>query len=414
MPKRKNDSRRFDRSLALPYAVLALFAVTFTGTPSFGPAQETQNYDAERSRAFQLVEQYKLLDALPILENLTKQKPTDAAVLARLGVCIVANAATLEDPEARRKERVRARAVLERAKELGDRSPLTQVLLDQLPPDGNISPFSERKDVEDAMGEGEAEFAKGDFEKAKAAYGRALILDPKQYEAALFTGDGYFKLKQMDQAGEWFERAVQIAPDRETAYRYWGDALMGKGESGEARAKYIEAVIAEPYNRTAWRGLAAWAQAKRVRLTPPVIQSPHQVSVKNGTPNITIDAKSITQNDGTLHWLVYEITCADWKRDLFAKAYPDEKEYRHSLPEEAAALRKVAEGVSRDMKAGKIPSLDPSLATLVKLNDEGLLEPYVLLTRADAGIARDYATYRKGHRDKLRSYMDEYVVPKDQ
>ena len=57
---------------------------------------------------------------------------------------------------------------------------------------------------------------------------------------------------------------------------------------------------------------------------------------------------------------------------------------------------------------------DPSLATLVKLNDEGLLEPYVLLTRADAGIARDYATYRKGHRDKLRSYMDEYVVPKDQ
>ena len=204
------------------------------------------------------------------------------------------------------------------------------------------------------------------------------------------------------------------APDRETAYRYWGDALMGKGESGEARAKYIEAVIAEPYNRTAWRGLAAWAQAKRVRLTPPVIQSPHQVSVKNGTPNITIDAKSITQNDGTLHWLVYEITCADWKRDLFAKAYPDEKEYRHSLPEEAAALRKVAEGVSRDMKAGKIPSLDPSLATLVKLNDEGLLEPYVLLTRADAGIARDYATYRKGHRDKLRSYMDEYVVPKDQ
>src|SRR5438445_12935563 len=33
-------------------------------------------------------------------------------------------------------------------------------------------------------------FAKGDFEKAKAAYGRALILDPKQYEAALFTGDG--------------------------------------------------------------------------------------------------------------------------------------------------------------------------------------------------------------------------------
>src|SRR5204863_3845279 len=123
------------------------------------------------------------LDALPILESLASQRPTDAAVLSRLGACIVAKAASLEDPEARKRERIRARTVLVRARELGDQSRQTQAILDQIPADGTVSPFSERKDIEDAMREGEAAFANGDLEKAKAAYGRALILDPKQYEA---------------------------------------------------------------------------------------------------------------------------------------------------------------------------------------------------------------------------------------
>jgi tetratricopeptide (TPR) repeat protein len=390
---------------------LAIFLLVISASAG---AQASKDYDTKRARAFQLFDQNKLVDALSILEDLASQKPMDAAVLSHLGMCIVAKAATLEDPEARKRERVRARTLLQRAKELGDQSRLTQVILDEIPADGTVPPFSQRKDVEDAMREGEAEFAKGDFENAKAAYGRALVLDPKQYEAALFTGDVYFKLRQMDQAQVWFERAVQIDPDRETAYRYWGDALMGLGRTGEARSKYIEAVIAEPYNPTAWGQLAAWAQTQQLRLSPPVIQSPHQVTVKNGTPNIAIDAKSITQNDGTLNWLVYEITCANWKQDLFAKAFPEEKVYRHSLPEEAAALRKVAEAVNRDLKAGKVQSLEPSLATLVKLDEEGLLEAYILLNRADQGIARDYAGYRKAHRDQLRRYLDEYVVPHEQ
>jgi tetratricopeptide (TPR) repeat protein len=391
--------------------LLAIFLLVISASAS---PQASKDYETERTRAFQLFDQYKLLDALPVLEDLASQKPTDAAVLSHLGVCLVSKAASLQDPEARIKELVRARTVLLRAKELGDQSQLTQVILDQIPADGVLPAFSDRKEVEDALREGEAEFAKGDLEAAKAAYGRALVFNPKQYEAALFTGDIYFKQRQMDHAEEWFERAVQIDPDRETAYRYWGDALMGQGHSGEARAKYIEAVIAEPYNRTAWRELAEWAQIKHLRLSPPVIQSPHQITNKNGTPNIAIDAKSITQYDGTLNWLLYEVACTNWKQESFAKAFPEEKVYRHSLPEEAAGLRKVAEGVSRDLKAGKIHSLNPSLATLVKLNDEGMLEAYILLGRADQGIAHDYAGYREAHRDQLRRYLDEYVVPHEQ
>jgi Tfp pilus assembly protein PilF len=57
-------------------------------------------------------------------------------------------------------------------------------------------------------------------------YKRALVLEPKLYEAALFIGDVYFKSADHANAAEWYGRAIAMEPDRETAYRYWGDSLM--------------------------------------------------------------------------------------------------------------------------------------------------------------------------------------------
>jgi hypothetical protein len=54
--------------------------------------------------------------------------------------------------------------------------------------------------------------------------------------------------------------------------------------------------------------------------------------------------------------------------------------------------------------------LNPSLAKLKKLDEEGLLEAYILLARPDQGIAQDHPAYLKQSRDKLRRYMMQYVV----
>ena len=51
-------------------------------------------------------------------------------------------------------------------------------------------------------------------------------------------------------------------------------------------------------------------------------------------------------------------------------------------------------------------ALAASLATLVALDDTGLVEPYVVLVLADEGIARDYPA----HRDKLRQFIDPFVL----
>ncbi len=69
----------------------------------------------------------------------------------------------------------------------------------------------------------------------------------------------------------------------------------------------------------------------------------------------------------------------------------------------------LARDRSKDKKSN-ITTLDPSIRRLGELYDKGLLEPYILLVRADRGIAADYRDYLTNHRDKLRQYVVEYVL----
>jgi hypothetical protein len=49
---------------------------------------------------------------------------------------------------------------------------------------------------------------------------------------------------------------------------------------------------------------------------------------------------------------------------------------------------------------------------MVKIQDAGFMEPFVLLNRADNDIAQDYPAYRAANRDKVRTYLDAFVIPK--
>jgi hypothetical protein len=100
------------------------------------------------------------------------------------------------------------------------------------------------------------------------------------------------------------------------------------------------------------------------------------------------------------------------RSDDFAKAYPNETTYRHSLAEESAALRAVLEVVQTQIKEKKVKKLTPALENLMKLSDAGLLEAYLLFVRPDQGIVRDYAAYRQNNRDKMRRYRLDVVILK--
>ena len=369
--------------------------------------------DSDRQRAFQLYKDGKYVESLPLFEQLALKYPEDPAVIENLGMLVFTQSAYLKTPEERKSARKRGRALLVQALKLGSHSTLLNALVAGIPVDGGEDgSFSAQKEVDEAMHEGEAAFAKGEHEKALEMYQRALLLDPKLYEAALFTGDVYFQTADQVKAAEWFARAVAINPDRETAYRYWGDSLMKQGKVTEAGEKFVEAYLAEPYKQFARAGFVNWGKKVHVELAHPRVDIPTNIKSKDKDTTITLDAdifngKDDKKNGAAAAWMAYGIIRASWQTE-FTKQYPNEKSYRHSLKEEAAALRGALEAVQNQKIDPK--NEDASLQVLRKLNKEGLLEAFILLALPDQGIANDFPAYRKTNLEDLRRYVKLYVM----
>ncbi len=396
--------------------ILALFTVNAQAVL----AQD--DYQAKRAKAFNLLKQNNFTDALPLLEELAKANSEDAEVLYYAGYLTFTTAQqNTKDIELRKKAGLKARAYLLRSQQLGADNALLRNMLADIAPDGTIDSikFSNNVEADKILHTAEEAFAGGDFKSALDNYAKALALDPTLYEAALYTGDIYYKSDKPEKASEWFAKAIVIDPNRETAYRYWGDSLAKEGKNKEAREKFIDAYVAEPYDKLAQSGLINWAKANGATLGHPAINIPTDVSSTDGNTKITLDPALLgkDKNDGSSAWFVYGLARASWTAgkngkpsENFAKAYPNETKYRHSLAEEMDALRMVLTSLDEAIKNKKVKNLDPSLENLKKLNDAGLLEAYVLMAKLDNGLFQDYKSYLNTNRDKLRRYVNEFVI----
>lgn len=394
----------------LTLSALATFAQSPAPAATPGQTADTNLNDPDRQEAMRVYQEHKLPEAAELWEKVLVKYPRDVGAHEALGASLLSRADTQADPEKRKADRKRARAELLRAQELGDHSDLCKVLLAGIPEDGGDPAFSNDKEVQAAMARGEAAFAKADWNEAIKQYSRAFELDPRLYLAAVDIGDTYFRLKKMDAAGEWFAKAIQIAPNEEMAYRYWADALMADGKMKEAREKFIQGLVAFPYAKTSWGGLNGWLTRNHLAYNRISIHIPSEpITDAKGNTEINVEPGSLGKKDGGEAWLAYAIQRTQWKREKFAKEFPGEKTYRHTLKEEVDALGLAVTVFTGNRKSIKDP--DPSLVTLAKLQADGMLEPYILLVRPDNDIARDYSAYLAAHRDKLIQFVDKYIVP---
>ena len=397
--------------------LLSVFLV-FTATSVHLPAQSTTQPPSppaaapdkkpDRKQAIDLFNSGKFVDAMPLFEKLAADYDQDITIKEDWAFSIMAYATTLPDANLRKKARVRARSIALQARKLGDNSPMVQLLL-QIPEDGSEPTFSDRQEVDDAMKAAEADFSRGEFDKARDGYLHVLLLEPKNYEATLFIGDVYFKQHANGNACSWFGRAAQIDANREPAFRYWGDAMLAMGNIPGARDKYMNAFIAEPYKPLSSAGLIQWARQAKVTLNWIRIQDKAKVVATDNGPRLTLDTSLHAEDPMFKPWIAYAEARLQWQKEKFKQQFPDEKKYRHSLAEEVEALHLMAVALSQSEVAS---TLEAPFAALLKIDQAGLLEPFALLNRADTEIVLDYAPYRAAHRDTLYRYLDDFVVPK--
>ncbi|HSK70157.1 MAG TPA: tetratricopeptide repeat protein [Pyrinomonadaceae bacterium] len=384
---------------------ISLFTIFCLSLFPAGFAQEKPSdtdLDAKRTEALKLVDANRYLDAFPILEKIAPAFPKDAELWAHFGIAIMQNAITSNDPETRKKELVRGLLVLNKAKQLGTKNVVALNILDQIPSDSDFEDnlTDENPEVSKALREGEAFFGRGEYDKAFAAYEKAYKLNPKSYEAVLFMGDSLYAQKKFKESEPWFAKAAGIDPNREQAHRFWGDALLFQKKYKEALDKYAEAMIAEPFSRMIWNALNRWAEESGTNVTLLKIAPPGN----EAGGEIKVDEAKLKAEDGTIHWKLYNDTR---RSQVIAKAG---KNLRHTLADEAAAWRKVAEAARRDIKAGKIKYPDQNLVNLIKIDDAGLLEPYILILRAQEDFSEDFLNYREKNRLKLKQFIIEYML----
>jgi tetratricopeptide (TPR) repeat protein len=394
-----------------PRPLLAFLVLLFfiSLPPTVQPGVDTSD-QPKRQTAISLFNEGKRLEALPLLEELAQKDPQDGEVLVALAASLVEHAATLTDVAAAAKERFRAKDLLQKAWELGNTSPLAEnlrQLLQELPANGAIK-FSDNPAVEQAMNAGEAAFARREFDDALQSYAQALQLEPANYSALLFTANTYDKKKDFAKASEWYERAMRIDPNVETAYRYYADMLAKQGDMAKARTMLIHAAVAEPYNKIVWREIRAWALINKTAFNLVYVGIP--LPLKGNPAAATKEPANLSSA-----WHTYYSVKSDWKKGgRFAKQFPHEAEYRHSLPEESEALTAAAnvlEKLKGDAETAKLVADNPTGSLLLKLHEAGLLEPYVLFSLGDDDIAKDYIAYRFKNHDKLETYMDKFVMP---
>ena len=364
-------------------------------------AQETKPQDKVvlRSQAMEFVDQNRYLDAFPLLEKLAPLYPNDADLWAHYGIAILTRSGTLGSASERKTERIKAYNVLTKAKQLGTKNVNALNFLDNLPADGGVEDnLTGNPEFEKNLREGEGFFGRGEYDKAFTAYEKAFKINPKSYEAVLFMGDALYAAGKYKESEPWFAKAVELDPNREQAYHYWGDALMAQKKTSEARDKFVDALIAQPYSRLIWDRLGRWVGETGAKTAPLEITPPGN----DALGAVRIDETLLKAENGTTSWKFYNETR---KAQVVTSGSG-----KRTLAGEVAAFRKVAEVTRNDLKSGKVKYPDQSLINLVKLDDAGLLEAYVLLIRPDEDIAEEYEGYRAKNRDKLRKFIIEFLL----
>lgn len=135
-----------------------------------------------------------------------------------------------------------ASAMIEQAVSLDPDDPFTR---------SNINAYSAAYKKTKALNlfeNGNANFAKSLYSKARKDYLLALGEDSAFFEVLINLGFTYIHLGEMENASNSFEKALTINPNYSRGYIGWGDALIALGQIEAGFEKYKQALALDPDN----------------------------------------------------------------------------------------------------------------------------------------------------------------------
>jgi len=124
----------------------------------------------------------------------------------------------------------------------------------------------------EAAAEGNAAFARRDFERARRAYLKVLDLAPDNLLGLVNLGVVEYSLKKLDDAESHLKRAVQIKLDTAPAWLTLGIIYMDQNRLDEALAALAQATLYDPRNARARNylgvvvGRKGWIDGAQVEL----------------------------------------------------------------------------------------------------------------------------------------------------
>jgi tetratricopeptide (TPR) repeat protein len=109
--------------------------------------------------------------------------------------------------------------------------------------------------AEDLVRLGDGLFNQNDLDGAIAEYGKALQLQPDNFQTHRTLGNALFNKNSFDEAAAEYREAIRLKPDDPDAHRSLGDALYNKGDYDGALAGYHDALRLKTGDGDAHRGL---------------------------------------------------------------------------------------------------------------------------------------------------------------
>jgi tetratricopeptide (TPR) repeat protein len=244
----------------------------------------------------------------------------------------------------------------------------------------------------EAYREGELEFKRGNYNDAAKLYQEALDIEPRFYKARLYLGDCYYSLKEYSRAVEIFEETKNRFPRLLEPAKYYVDALDGLGQNDKAKEACMEAILRFPDGGMFSR-LADYYENENKTFDDHWMRRKHH-------PN------QVYTSISELHGYEEELP-EYWKYYREAKdsviVFADSKGI---LQRNSVTDYQTLEGYCWDYMLRKADKDIEELEFARKMQAEGMLEPYVLISLFHVDLYDQFIYYTENNRLNCINFLN--------